>query len=170
MRGRRVSVLPGYFRPEKEWDLVLIQGGHLAAAIELKSHVGPSFGNNFNNRAEEALGSADDLWTAHREGAFGSPRAPWVGYFLLLEDHAKSRRPVKPAEPIFDVLTEFKSASYVDRYEILLRRMMLERRYTATTLVTSTDPSEGPLSVREPVPDLAFNAWLRSLLGHLQSY
>jgi len=32
-----------------------------------KSQVGPSFGNNFNNRTEEAIGSAIDLWTAFRE-------------------------------------------------------------------------------------------------------
>ena len=38
------------FRPTKLWDiLVTVQGTNLIAAIELKSHVGPSFGNNFNN-------------------------------------------------------------------------------------------------------------------------
>ena len=41
--------LPGYFRPTKLWDLLVTYKGQLIAAIELKSHVGPSFGNNFNN-------------------------------------------------------------------------------------------------------------------------
>ena len=40
--------------------------GRLLAVIELKSQVGPSFGNNFNNRTEEAIGSAVDFWTAYR--------------------------------------------------------------------------------------------------------
>ena len=62
--------LPGFFRPTKEWDLLVIRDGTLIAAIEAKSQVGPSFGNNFNNRTEEAMGSALDLWTAFREGAF----------------------------------------------------------------------------------------------------
>ncbi|MFC1508637.1 PaeR7I family type II restriction endonuclease, partial [Candidatus Omnitrophota bacterium] len=56
---RKKSVeLPGFFRPTKEWDLVVVKNGHLIAAIEAKSQVGPSFGNNFNNRTEEAMGSA----------------------------------------------------------------------------------------------------------------
>ena len=47
---RALVTLPGYFRPTKLWDLVVIHKGHLVAAIELKSQVGPSFCNNFNNR------------------------------------------------------------------------------------------------------------------------
>jgi hypothetical protein len=86
------TTLPGYYRPEKDWDLVVVYEGRLVATIEFKSHVGPSFGNNFNNRVEEALGNATDLNTAYREGAFSpSPksvarvhdaprRAPEVGY------------------------------------------------------------------------------------------
>ena len=67
-RRKRLE-LPGFFRPTKEWDLVIVKDGHFIAAIEAKSQVGPSFGNNFNNRTEEAMGSALDLWTAYREGA-----------------------------------------------------------------------------------------------------
>ena len=63
---RRVVTLPGFFRPTKLWDVVVIDGGRLIAALEFKSQVGPSFGNNFNNRTEEAIGSAHDLWTAYR--------------------------------------------------------------------------------------------------------
>ena len=46
--------LPGYYRPEKNWDLLVLSKEHLIAVIEFKSQVGPSFGNNANNRAEEA--------------------------------------------------------------------------------------------------------------------
>ena len=48
-------------------------------AVEFKSQVGPSFGNNFNNRTEEAIGNAEDIWTAYREGRFGRHRAPLLG-------------------------------------------------------------------------------------------
>ncbi len=46
---RAVLTLPGYFRPTKLWDLLVIDRRRLVAALEFKSHVGPSFGNNFNN-------------------------------------------------------------------------------------------------------------------------
>lgn len=68
---RAVLTLPGYFRPTKLWDLLVIHEQQLIAAIELKSQVGPSFGKNFNNRTEEAIGTAHDLWTTYRENAFG---------------------------------------------------------------------------------------------------
>jgi hypothetical protein len=86
--------LPGFFRPTKEWDLLVVKDGQLIMALEAKSQVGPSFGNNFNNRTEEAMGSALDLWTAYREGAFNKTIKPWIGYIFLLEDCKESRRTV----------------------------------------------------------------------------
>ena len=56
--------LPGYFRAEKKWDLIVVVDETLLASVEFKSQVGPSFGNNYNNRTEEALGSAMDLWAS----------------------------------------------------------------------------------------------------------
>ncbi len=70
-RVRALLTLPGYFRPTKLWDLLVIHKSELIAAIELKSQVG-SFGNNFNNRTEEAIGTAHDLWTAYRQEATAS--------------------------------------------------------------------------------------------------
>ena len=83
--------LPGFFRPTKEWDLLVVKNGQFLLALEAKSQVGPSFGNNFNNRTEEAMGSALDLWTAYREGAFNSTIKPWLGYFFMLEDCGNSK-------------------------------------------------------------------------------
>jgi hypothetical protein len=79
----RCVELPGWFRPEKKC---------LIAAIEFKSQVG-SFGNNYNNRTEEALGSAVDLWAAYREGAFKPSARPWLGYVMLLEEARLPRGP-----------------------------------------------------------------------------
>lgn len=58
VRTRASVELPGYYRPTKKWDLVVVERDRLVAAMEFKSQVGPSFGNNFNNRVEEALGRA----------------------------------------------------------------------------------------------------------------
>ena len=113
--------LPGYFRPTKEWDILVIKDGQLILAIETKSQVGPSFGNNFNNRTEEAMGSALDLWTAFREGAFNQSAQPFLGYFFMLEDCPASRSSVRIKEPHFKVFPEFLGSSYAKRYELFCR-------------------------------------------------
>ena len=113
---KSLTVVPGFFRPTKTLDFLVVVDRVLKVAIELKSHVGPSFGNNFNNRAEEAMGSALDIWTAFREGAFGNATAPWLGYLMALEDCPASRTPVKVMEPHFPVFSEFKNSSYAERY------------------------------------------------------
>src|SRR3990172_1239032 len=115
---------PGFFRATKDWDLIAVVDGNLVAVVEFKSQVG-SFGNNFNNRTEEALGNATDLRTAYRDGAFKSSQRPWLGYFMLCEDAPKSTRARKSfPEPHFDVFREFRSTSYADRYALLCKRLV----------------------------------------------
>lgn len=58
VKTRTSLELPGYYRSEKKWDLIVVSEGQLVTAMEFKSQAGPSFGNNFNNRPEEAIGSA----------------------------------------------------------------------------------------------------------------
>jgi hypothetical protein len=118
------TTLPGYFRPTKNWDLVVVVGGVLLASIEFKAHVGPSFGNNFNNRVEEALGNSTDLLTAYREGKFRPSQRPWLGWLMLLEETPKSISPIRVDEPHFEVFPEFKKTSYAKRYELFCERLM----------------------------------------------
>ncbi len=132
--------LPGFFRPTKQWDLLVIRDGRLLAAMELKAQVGPSFGNNFNNRTEEAMGSSLDLWTAYREGAFLHSPPPWLGYLFLLEDHPRSNSPVRNPQPHFKVFDEFEGASYARRYELFCRKLVLERRYSSACFLMSRRP------------------------------
>ena len=134
---RAVVVLPGYFRPTKLWDLLVMNEGRLIAAIELKSQVGPSFGNNFNNRTEEAIGTAHDFAVAYREGALGKQNPPFIGWLMLVEDAPESRRAVRDSSPHFQVFPEFKSASYLKRYDILCERLMKEKLYTAASVMAS---------------------------------
>lgn len=72
--------LPGYYRRTKDWDLVVLYRGVLVAAVEFKSQVG-SFGNNFNNRTEEAIGNAADVWRAYQENYLG-PIKPWLAFVI----------------------------------------------------------------------------------------
>ena len=136
-QSKGVLTLPGYFRPTKLWDLLVIHSGQLIAAIELKSQVGPSFGNNFNNRTEEAIGTAHDFWTAYREGAFGKQPRPFVGWLMLVEDAESSRSSVTNAAPNFPVFPAFDGASYLQRYDILCQRLIQEQLYTAAALMAS---------------------------------
>ncbi len=128
-----VLTLPGYFRRTKLWDVLVMHDKRLVAAIELKSQVGPSFGNNFNNRTEEAIGTAHDLWTAYREGAFGKHPRPFIGWMMMVEDAPESRRPVTDRSPHFPLFKEFQGASYLKT----LRRSLPAARSGAAVRIRS---------------------------------
>lgn len=156
--------IPGWYRPEKQWDLLIVAEGELFAGIEFKSQVG-SFGNNYNNRTEEAIGNATDIWAAYREGAFKPSARPWLGYLMLLEEAPGSMRPVKPREPHFKVFPEFKDASYGKRYEILLTKLVRERLYDSACFLLSA-AKKGPKGYyREPASELGFENFIASLLA-----
>ncbi len=162
--------LPGYFRPTKQWDMLVMSDKVVVAALEFKSHRGPSFGNNFNNRTEEAIGTATDLWTAYREGAFLTQPRPWLGWLMLLEECKGSTRAVKVGEPHFKVFPDFKGASYAKRYELLLRRLKLERLFDGATFLTATD-TEGLLGqYNEPAEDLRIRPFIAALVGHAMAF
>jgi hypothetical protein len=167
---KKALQLPGFFRPTKEWDLLVIKNGQLIIAIEAKSQMGPSFGNNFNNRTEEAMGSALDLWTAYREGAFNGGVQPFLGYFFMLEDCQASNRPVKVREPHFKVFPEFVGASYMKRYELFCRKLILERHYTSSSFITSAGDSGIEGVYNEPANDLSFQYFARSLISHVGAF
>jgi len=163
---RKQADLPGFFRATKQWDLIVVAGGNLLVSVEFKSQVG-SFGNNYNNRSEEAIGSATDLWTAYRDGAFRRSCRPWLGYFLLLEEAAGSMEPLRPAEPHFPVFPEFRHSSYAQRYEILCRKLVRERLYDAACLVLSDRHQGRKGAYREPAADVGFASFVRCLRAHV---
>jgi hypothetical protein len=167
---KKAVELPGFFRPTKEWDLLVIRDRMLIAAIEAKSQVGPSFGNNFNNRTEEAMGSALDLWTAFRERAYIESPQPFLGYFFMLEDCEASNRPVGVKEPHFKVFPEFLGASYMRRYELFCRKLVLERHYTASAFITSSS-HEGLVGIyKTPADDLSIERFAKLLVAHVATF
>lgn len=159
--------LPGWFRAEKKWDLVVVHNGELLAALEFTSQIGPSFGNNLNNRSEEAIGSATDIWAAYREGAFKPSSRPFLGYLMLLEDCERSRTPIKVVEPHFPVFKEFRDASYRDRYQILMEKLLRERLYDGACFLLSDPSSIATGDYLEPHPELTFSKFIHSLLAHV---
>lgn len=176
LSGSKDVVLPGFFRATKNWDVVVIHRRRLLAVFEFKSQVG-SFGNNLNNRSEEVVGSAADLWVAHHHHAFGDdphrprgvsesrsdetspslinptymrdPRPPFVGWLMLLEDCQASRMPVKVKEPHYRVFDEFRGASYAKRYQILCERLVERQLYAAAALEMTPRDSRQHQSLSE---------------------
>ncbi len=167
--GRTETILPGYFRAEKNWDLLVVGDGRLIACVELKSQVG-SFGNNFNNRCEEAIGNGQDFWMAYREGAFASSPRPWLGYLMLLEDSHSVKRSVGVKEPHFEVFPEFKNASYEKRYLLLMQRLVRERLYDSAGLILSPQEQGIKGVYSEPDPEVGFNSFARSLYAHVLAH
>lgn len=157
--------LPGYYRPQKNWDVVFIRGGKLVAAVELKSQSG-SFSNNFNNRTEEVLGVSHDFWKAFRERALGVIEPPWTGYLFFLEDSSQSKKPVKLKPSPVKPLKCFEGTSYIKRYEILCERLVLERDYSATALIVS---GKGAKNVRDGGKNVTAYAFFSSLYSFLVS-
>ncbi len=169
LHANRATTLPGYFRATKNWDLVIAVNGTLVASIELKSHVG-SFGNNVNNRIEEALGNATDLNAAYEKGAFRPSDRPWLGYLMLLEHTERSSRPIdRIAEPHFPAFPEFRGASYMKRYELFCLRLIRERHYDSACLLCSPTDAAKSGEYIEPDPELSFVKFLTSLRGRISA-
>ena len=183
--GRTNLTLPGYYRASKTWDVVIIHERRLLAVLELKSQVG-SFGNNFNNRTEEALGVATDLKAAQEHRLFHpdnhtlatveaagdvvaqDPRPPFTAYMILLEDSPESRRAVRISSPHYAPLSEFEETSYADRYRVLCEKLMNRSLYSAASLIVSPQ-SDGstPCVWRSLSPATNVRSLFASLAGHL---
>ncbi|MFE4651518.1 PaeR7I family type II restriction endonuclease [Streptomyces sp. NPDC056707] len=165
LTGKRAE-LPGYYRPTKQWDLVVKDGDQLVAAIEFKSQSG-SFGNNFNNRTEEAIGSAVDTQRAIDAGLLG-PARPWLGYLFVLEDADGSTRGAsRDFSPQFKVDPAFRNRpSYAERYRLLCKRLVEEELYDAACFVLAPKELDRPIS--QPDEDLTFDRFIDSLTRHVK--
>lgn len=158
--------LPGWYRRSKDWDIVALNGDDdLVAAIELKS-INSSFGNNANNRIEEALGSATDAHAAFDARLYGiNAMPPALGYVMIVKDCRQSREagrnnPVTlfPTDPVFE------HASYLDRFRILCERLRASNLYQAVWLVYA-DPDTG--EVTEPSPTLTYDKFIATMIAAL---
>lgn len=154
----RAARLPGYFRELKNWDIVVIEDEVLVAVIELKSQVG-SFGNNLNNRIEEAIGQTIDFWQAAEKSIIPGLR-PWFGYVMLVEASPRSTEPVRTAPSLFPPDEAFSNKSYAERYAIAFERLHRERLLDAVAFAVSPrDTSE----VEYPSPAMSFQHFATTL-------
>ncbi len=162
--------LPGYFRPSKEWDLLVIAKGKLIAAIEVKSQVG-SFGNNFNNRVEEAMGNATDFWKAYAKGLYAPSPQPWLGYLFMLEDSLKSSTATKEIKlSPFSVDPAFQQLSYAKRYEETCLRMVRERLYDGACFFTSSAKQGAKGQFTQPNAELSIQNFAAALSARAAAF
>lgn len=182
---RHLAVLPGFFRATKIWDLLVVDDdGRVRVVIELKS-IGSSFGNNVNNRAEEAIGNAHDLQVAIREDALGSHPRPWLGYLFVLPDVHEATRPVETEEPHHPAFNVFRGSgkvvkrkksklpkrrtvsgvSYAERLGHMCRRLVREGLYSEACLViTDPDDVDNAVNYREPSSDLSARRFVEQMV------
>ena len=163
VRKSGILPIPGYYRRAKNWDIVVTYKGALVAAIECKSQVG-SFGNNFNNRTEEAIGNAVDIWRAYEAGLIGTIK-PWLGFVFVIERQPGSTKVVRDhGTPIYRPDVVFDNSSYTRRYELLFERLVRERLYDAACLI-STGRGQGIYD--EPVPEVSTTNLSAAIAGRV---
>jgi len=160
--------LPGFFRPTQRWDMLVLRGGLLVAALAFKALRGPSLDDDLRDCTEEALGSALDFWASYRSNAFGhgAPR-PWLGWLLLVEDCPGATNPVAPEATHFEVAPAFAGTSSLAQCALLLRRLRQEGLYDGLALVTATAHTGPYGDHQQPAADLTLRRMLASLAGHV---
>lgn len=159
--------LTGYYRPQKQWDLVVSHRNTLVAAFELKALGGPSFGNNYNNRVEEALGSAVDLRRAVLADLFPGEK-PWLGYFFIMEDAPGSRTPVRVLEGASPVEEIWHGRSYQTRFALFCERLVAEGLYDAVCYITSSEAHPQPVELVESLDWKHFSAAITARITYLK--
>ncbi|RFS87213.1 type II site-specific deoxyribonuclease [Actinomadura spongiicola] len=165
-RGQGLE-LPGYYRPQKQWDLVVSHGNTLVAAFELKALGGPSFGNNYNNRVEEALGSAVDLRRAVLADLYSGEK-PWLGYFFIMQDAPGSSRPVRLMEGASPVEDIWRGRSYQARFALFCERLVAEGLYDAVCYITSSAENPKPIELVESLDWKHFSAAISARITYLK--
>jgi len=160
--GHRLTI-PGYFRPTKDWDVVVCNGSELGAVVELKSQVG-SLGNNFNNRAEEAIGNAKDVRVAFTNDLLGT-EAPFLAFLMVIEDCDDVVDSRRTRSKFFAVDPELRDTPFAVRWQRLLSRLVREQLYDATCLLPATRDAIERVQVDDEV---GLDRFLASLVARAQ--
>jgi hypothetical protein len=163
--------IPGFFRPTKEWDMLVVHEGRTMAAVEFTSYRVPTLASDTNTRIEETVGIAADVWTAYGKGAYDPPRKrPWLGWVMLFEDRTVAQRPASAAQSPVETFPDFSIGSYGRRYEQLLHKFTHERLFDSAALLASAGKAGAQGTFIEPTEDLSMKWFLASLAGYVAGY
>lgn len=151
------SIIPGYYRRSKNWDVVAMHKGHLVGVVELKSQAS-SPGNNANNRIEEAIGSAVDVKAVQElTGAFGN-LGVWAAWCMTFNRGAENGYPIQLTAvqknrlrfPLTD--SAFDDMTYAKQYAKAVERFIAQKVYDAGWMLITWVNSDGTVGYDEPVP------------------
>ena len=88
---------------------------------------------------------------------------------MLVEDAPESRAPVRDRSPHFPVFPEFQGASYLERYNILCRKLTQERLYTTATLIASPRTASETGDFADLSDLTSLKTFVTSFAGHIAS-
>lgn len=148
------SVVPGYFRRSKNWDVVAMHKGHLVGVVELKSQAS-SPGNNANNRIEEAIGSSVDAKTVQEmTKAFGT-LGVWSAWCMTFNRDCESGVPIKPVPPrqlrVPAIDPAFQDMTYATQYATAIERFISQKVYDAGWMVVTWVNANQTVGYDEPI-------------------
>jgi hypothetical protein len=163
--------IPGFFRPTKEWDMLVVHEGRTVAAVEVTSQRVPPLASDTNTRIEETIGMASDVWTAYSKGAYAPPRKrPWLGWVMLFEDRTVAQRPALKGQSPVEAFPDFSIGSYGRRYDQILHKFTHERLFDSAALLASPGKVGTQGTFIEPAEDLCMKWFLASLAGYVAGY
>lgn len=158
LKVARSAALPGYYRPTKAWDLLVLQRGVPILAVEYKSMSG-SEGKNLNNRADEVFGVAEDLRQAEIHGLL--PRTMRRAYVFVMAMTPASTKPVSvPHVATGTSDPAFEGAGYLVRSAIMCERMQETGLYHFAWAVGVRDH---PFKWVEPHPAVTWDKFAQGL-------
>jgi hypothetical protein len=151
------SIIPGYYRRSKNWDVVAMHKGHLVGVVELKSQAS-SPSNNANNRIEEAIGSAVDAKAVQElTGAFGN-LGVWAAWSMTFNRDCESGNPIRLTSvqksklrfPLND--SAFENMTYAKQYAKAVERFIAQKVYDAGWMLITWVNRDGTIGYDEPIP------------------
>lgn len=126
------------------------------------------------------------MHTAIEESAFGCDAEIFTGYMILVEDSEKTRSSATinmnyfPVMPGFlenesereskyipndkGVFPRIKGVSYLERYDLLCKRLVLKKLYSAAALIVAEETKAG--SYRDLSPNTSIKSFLMKLENH----
>ncbi|SFP68647.1 PaeR7I family type II restriction endonuclease [Amycolatopsis rubida] len=144
------TVIPGYFRRSKNWDVVALHKGHLVGVVELKSQEN-SPGNNANNRIEEAIGSVVDAKTVQDISENFGKLGVWAAWCMTFNRDCEPRRRNGVRSKHFPLDPEFVPFSYASQYGKAIERLIARNLYQAGWMVRTWVNDDGTVGYDEPI-------------------
>jgi len=86
-----------------------------------------------------------------------------------LEDAPRSRSPIRDRSIHFPVRPEFQGASYIDRYNLLCKKLVQEQLYTTTAVLASPKTAIKSGEFKDVSDLTSLKTFVTSFAGHIAS-